>query len=168
MEAFGGQWYPSRTYDPKHSAKWEWSVSTKRSKLDIGRISQGLSGKRHEQLRAYGFTIPETEPYTEDERWAWLAGFMDAEGHVTGTGGSLSTNLILVQVATDEPLRWAQGIIGGGKINWHKNKWNGSYRYGVYGSTADKAIDRLMPMLCSYRSTQIQEHYARQRAKRAR
>lgn len=159
---FGGKVYAlgPRPSD-LHNDQFEWTLSTKRHGPDIGLILAGLSGHRREQLIGYGFTLSEVKPFTPEEELAWAAGWIDAEGHVCGTGASLSTNLIGVQVHTDEPLRRLQALFGG-SINWHPNKWNGSHRWGVYGKAADVAITQLSPYLSPYRLAQVQAHYARQ------
>lgn len=130
-------------------------------------ILPGLSSHRREQLVGYGFVLPEVNPFTLEEEVAWAAGWLDAEGHVCGTGASHCTNLIGVQVYTDEPLRRLQALFGG-SINWYKNKWNGSYRWGLYGKNADAALERLKPHLSPYRTKQVAEHYERQLAVRTR
>ena len=162
---FGGSVYDlGPRVSPQHHDLYEWSVSTKRSGPSVETILPGLSDFRRQRLRALGFQLPETvRQFDSNEHLAWAAGWLDAEGHVCGTGASLSTNLIGVQVHTDEPLRKLQALFGG-TINWHPNQWNGSYRWGVYGKNADVALEQLKPYLSPYRTSQIVAHYERQTA----
>lgn len=170
VSVFGGSHYPNQnhTHHEGWKPQFEWSVSTKRTgHPDLIKIIPGLSQRRIDQLRGYGFSVPEQwESFTTEQEWAWLAGFIDAEGHVCGTGRSLSTNLILVQVYTDEPLVRARDLIGGGSIQWYPNKWNGSHRYGIYGKAADTVLRRILPYLCEARSSQVRRHWEAQSTRR--
>lgn len=78
----------------------------------------------------------------EETDWAYIAGLIDGEGHVTIT--TQGTITVIVSMTTYQPPRWMWDTVGG---NLNYSKIRGQWKWSIGGDQAFILLGRTSPYL---------------------